>query len=173
MAHEYRHFECHETVRTKHSFSFSRPSPIDFDDIDEANGKCISGLVITMSPNICKMGSTKWASSSISTQYKSAPIGYLCSSIMIATSSSSLTALERKCPKAKLVHSIESQSKALGTALRTYENEIMHQWGNSECGIYCLYMISMLEKANTPKKFMGKRISDSFIATAQNFFTLP
>lgn len=164
----------------KHSnFRFIGPSPIDFDDIDEADGACIYpdlcqykvadhrqkgidkvGIVFNLDPHY--KGGSHWISMFV--DYDRKFVFFFDSA-------------GEKMPKRvrKLVDTIETQSKALGPELKEFENDVSHQWGKSECGIYCLYMItSMLEKGHTPKKFMGERISDSFIAKQRKrFFTLP
>lgn len=161
------------------NFRFIGPSPIDFDDIDETEGTCVYpelcnykvaehmgkgidkvGIVFNLDPHY-KNGS-HWVSMFV--DYERRFIFFFDSA------GENMPARIRK-----LVNSIESQSKALNCPLKKYESEVSHQWGNSECGIYCLYMITnMLEKRNTPRKFMGKRISDSFIAEQRKrFFILP
>lgn len=161
------------------NFRFIGPSPIDFDDTDEDGEGCVwddlchyntakhlqdgvdkVGVVFNLDPHY-KKGS-HWISLFIDYDRK-----------FIFFFDSAGDKMPRRVDK--FVKAVESQSKAQGLPLKEYVNDISHQWGKSECGIYCLYMItSMLEKGNTPQKFMGNRISDSFIASQRkHFFNLP
>jgi hypothetical protein len=37
--------------------------------------------------------------------------------------------------------------------------KVRHQYGKSECGMYCLYfIITLLEETNKPEKFLNKKI---------------
>ena len=42
-------------------------------------------------------------------------------------------------------------------------NKTRHQYGNSECGMYCLYMIIQLLKRQSFKYLTGKRIVDKTV----------
>ena len=161
------------------NFRFIGPSPIDFDDIDEVDGICVY-------PDLCNYKVTQHIQDgtekvgvvfNLDPHYKTGShwvslyIDYGRKFIFFFDSAGD------KMPKRvrTLVDSILSQSNALDMPLTEYENTVSHQWGKSECGVYCLYMIiSMLEKSKTPKMFMDKRIGDSFITKQRkNFFTLP
>lgn len=160
------------------NFCFLGPSPIDFDDIDDADGECVYpdlckfnvadhirdgiekvGIVFNLDPHY--KGGSHWVSMFV--DYSREFIFFFDST-------------GEKMPRRvrRLTDAIETQSKALGQELTEFENSVSHQWGKSECGVYCLYMIAnMIERGETPKKFMGKRISDSFVGKQRKrFFNL-
>ena len=53
-------------------------------------------------------------------------------------------------------------------------NKMKHQYNNTECGVYCLYVISnLLEKKNNNIKLQKKRISDEKIEKYRYYFNKP
>lgn len=60
-----------------------------------------------------------------------------------------------------LIERIKKQAKDLGINLKTIINKKAHQRGDTECGIYSLYLIiQLLQNKKTPKYFLEHRISD-------------
>lgn len=160
------------------NFRFIGPSPIDFDDtgtddmcvypdlcqykvVDHLqNGIDKVGIVFNLDPHY-KSGS-HWVSMFVDYER-----GYI---FFFDSTGDQMPGRVRK-----LVNSIKTQGESVGLTLKEHENNVSHQWGKSECGIYCLYMITgMLENNYTPKKFMNKRISDSsMLQKRKEFFILP
>jgi hypothetical protein len=158
------------------NFRFLGPSPIDYDKID--GGECVwdelcnyntvehlkkgihkIGVVFNLDPHY--KGGSHWISMFID---------YERNFVFFFDSTG-----EKMPPRVKrFIKMIETQASNLNISLKKYENNVSHQRGNTECGIYCLYMITnMLEKRNTPKAFMGKRIPDDFmLKQRRKFFDL-
>ena len=60
-----------------------------------------------------------------------------------------------------LVDRIIKQAEELGIVLTLYENELEHQYTNTECGMYSLFInIQLLYERKTPQWFMKNRIVD-------------
>jgi hypothetical protein len=54
---------------------------------------------------------------------------------------------------------VVKQCKDVGIKLKKLDNmKVRHQYGLSECGMYCLYfIITLLEETNTPERFLDKK----------------
>ena len=59
-----------------------------------------------------------------------------------------------------LISKVKKQCSDAGIELKEMNNmDIRHQYGKSECGMYCLYfIISLLEETSKPEKFLNKKI---------------
>jgi hypothetical protein len=66
-----------------------------------------------------------------------------------------------KCPTniRRLARTIQNQSDLLGRKYKFFSNKKRHQYGNSECGIYCLYFIMQLLQDVKFSRF-NKKIND-------------
>ena len=148
-------------------FLYLGPSPIDFDKI--VNGKCIwptlcnldvikekqngktkFGIVLNLDTN--DGGGSHWVAMFIDLNKKF---------IFYFESTGSTMPKEVKT----LMDRVVKQCNSIGIKLKRMDNmKIRHQYGKSECGMYCLYfIITLLEETNTPEKFLDKnnRIPDS------------
>jgi hypothetical protein len=59
-----------------------------------------------------------------------------------------------------LIEKVKKQALTIGIELKDMDNmKVRHQYGKSECGMYCLYfIITLLEETNKPEKFLNKKI---------------
>ena len=59
-----------------------------------------------------------------------------------------------------LIEKVKKQALTIGIELKEMDNmKVRHQYGKSECGMYCLYfIITLLEETNKPEKFLNKKI---------------
>ena len=66
-----------------------------------------------------------------------------------------------RCPTniRRLARTIQNQSDLLGDKYKFFSNKKRHQYGNSECGIYCLYFIMQLLQDVKFSRF-NKKIND-------------
>lgn len=66
-----------------------------------------------------------------------------------------------KCPTniRRLARTIQNQSDLLGDKYKFFSNKKRHQYGNSECGVYCLYFIMQLLQDVKFSRF-NKKIND-------------
>ena len=66
-----------------------------------------------------------------------------------------------RCPTniRKLARTIQNQSDLMGKKYKFFSNKKRHQYGNSECGIYCLYFIMQLLQDVKFSRF-NKKIND-------------
>jgi hypothetical protein len=66
-----------------------------------------------------------------------------------------------RCPTniRKLARTIQNQSALLGKKYKFFSNKKRHQYGNSECGIYCLYFVMQLLQDVKFSRF-DKKIND-------------
>ena len=67
---------------------------------------------------------------------------------------------------------IKNQCEELGITMRTINNlRIRHQYGTSECGMYCLFfIISVLKEDKTPEYFLRGRIKDSDVEKYRSIY---
>ena len=67
---------------------------------------------------------------------------------------------------------IKNQCEELGITMRTINNlRIRHQYGTSECGMYCLFfIISLLKEDKTPEYFLRGRIKDSDVEKYRSIY---
>ena len=69
-----------------------------------------------------------------------------------------------------LIQKIKDQGLEKGIKFTDLHNDLEHQKGNSECGMYCLhFMIYMLEDGNFMKYVKNKK-SDEYIEKFRNVF---
>ena len=81
--------------------------------------------------------------------------------------------MEDKTPKQVkvLIDRINRQAKDLSTDMKVYESPVKHQRGDTECGIYSLFLLTELIKGKRkPGDFLGKRIPDSDMEKLRNEF---
>jgi hypothetical protein len=70
----------------------------------------------------------------------------------------------------KFINTVKSQAKSKGITLKEYTNTTEHQFSNTECGMYVLYIISTLIKTNTLPTIFKKRIPDSAMIELRKVF---
>lgn len=70
----------------------------------------------------------------------------------------------------EFIQNVTQQGNSLGIRFKYYENRKQHQKRNTECGMYCLFMIvNLIEGTRTPQDFMrGDRIPDSHMLEFRN-----
>jgi len=61
------------------------------------------------------------------------------------------------------VKTIQKQSESLNLNYEFYYNCKKHQYSNSECGMYCLYIIVKLLEGRNFHKLMENRIEDNIV----------
>jgi len=146
-----------------HNFEFLGPSPIDF-DTHKYNGECVweelcefslkdtisrgkkkIGIIFNLDPHY-KQGS-HWVALFIDTNKKET---YYFDSY------------GEKLPKQikKFIDMVGNQGATSGHKYVNYYNKTRHQYGNSECGMYCLYVIIQMVKGVAFKNLMKKKIPD-------------
>ena len=70
----------------------------------------------------------------------------------------------------KFQHKVKLQGKSLGIDFKIKNNKKRHQYENSQCGMYCIYIITTLLKTpNHPLEFK-KRISDKFMKMMRKIY---
>lgn len=147
----------------KHSnFLYLGPSPIDFDkivdgkcvwptlcNIDVAkeykNGKNKFGIILNLDTH--DGDGSHWVAMFIDLKNKF---------IFYFESTGSTMPDEVKT----LIEKVKKQASGIGIKLNEMDNmKVRHQYGKSECGMYCLYfIITLLEETNKPEKFLNKKI---------------
>ena len=61
----------------------------------------------------------------------------------------------------KFIKNVKNQGNNLDLKFKVYKNKLKHQRKNSECGMYCLFvLIQLLQDKITPEKLISKRIAD-------------
>ena len=67
---------------------------------------------------------------------------------------------------------IQNQCKELGINMKIINNmKMRHQYGTSECGMYCLFfIISLLKEDKTPDYFLKSRIKDSEVEKYRSIY---
>ena len=144
------------------NFLYLGPSPIDFDKI--VDGKCVWPTLCNlnikkqMKKGINKIGiilnldkhsgdGTHWVCIFIDLQNKY---------IFYFESTGSTIPVEATA----FMERIKKQCADLNIDIKIMDNmKMRHQYGTSECGMYCLYfIISLLENKHTPKHFLKKRV---------------
>ena len=156
-------------------FSFIGPSPINFDKkvagggSDEKNAQCVwndlcgfdlkkqlgkgknkIGMIFNTDPDY--LPGSHWISLFINIKKKY---------IFFFNSTGDKIPKEIK----ELCDRIITQGKALNIDLTFYENTLEHQKGNTECGMYSLFMlISLLTEKKSMEQFMADRIPDKEVA---------
>jgi hypothetical protein len=147
------------------NFLYLGPSPIDFDTI--VNGTCVW-------PTLCnldvikelKKGKNKFGiilnldkHSGDGTHWVAMFIDLKNKFVFYFESTGSTMPNEVKT----LISKVKMQCETEGIHLKEMNNmNIRHQYGKSECGMYCLYfIISLLEETSKPTKFLNKKIKIS------------
>lgn len=70
----------------------------------------------------------------------------------------------------KLAKRIINQGKILGKKYKFIENKKRHQYSNSECGMFCLYVIIKLIEGKTIKQLSNKKIQDKTMMRLRNIY---
>ena len=70
----------------------------------------------------------------------------------------------------KLIKEIEKQCVSYQFNMETTINEKRHQYGNSECGMYCLFFIISMLKGEKYKNFEKKRFTDEYMLMMRKKF---
>ena len=67
---------------------------------------------------------------------------------------------------------MNEQCKSAGLNMKIMNNmKIKHQYGTSECGMYCLYfIINLLEETRDPQHFLKNRITDAQMTKLRDFY---
>lgn len=156
-------------------FSFIGPSPIDYDskdsysnDICVWNELCHFNLLDFYKRNKCKIGiifnldihtlpGSHWVALFIDTKKKY--IYYFDS-----TGHSIPPQIK------KLTNIIKKQASDIKEKYTLKINNIQHQTGDSECGVYCLFFIIEMLKNKDFKYFLNERISDETIEKFRNIY---
>jgi hypothetical protein len=144
------------------NFLYLGPSPIDFDKIvdgkcvwptlcgidvikEQKNGKDKFGIILNLDTHDGE--GSHWVALFIDLKNKY---------IFYFESTGSTMPDEVKT----LIEKVKKQCAIVGIELKEMNNmKIKHQYGKSECGMYCLYfIITLLEETNKPEKFLNKKI---------------
>ena len=151
-------------------FRFIGPSPIDYDTLLDDSNKCVwnelcrfnlldflnenihkIGIVFNLDPHY--KGGSHWVAMFIDT--KKNAVYYFDSY------SNKYEAVPNQIKKfAKMV---QKQGESINTKYDFYYNCKKHQYSNSECGMYCLYVIIKLLEGRNFHKLMEDRIEDSTV----------
>lgn len=150
-------------------FTFIGPSPINYDDINK-EGRCVW-------EELCSFSLSKYLSKKdhigivFNTDIHTGPGKHWVSLfinlkekyIYYFDSGNELIPSYIK----SLIKDIKKQGKKHNMTIRFIRNRIVHQKGNSECGMYCLYFIISLLTGKKPSYF-EKRISDEKVFSLRN-----
>lgn len=145
-------------------FQFLGPSPIDFDIKKGGGGKCVWNELCKFDMKKCLMDGHNKMGFIFNTDPH-----YLSGSHWIAL----FVNLKKKyvyffdsvgdaAPKEinTLIDRIIGQGKDNDIELKRYDNKVRHQRSNTECGMYCLYVIINALKDIHPFEKMSQRIPD-------------
>tara|TARA_Y100001935_G_scaffold208345_1_gene177854 strand:- start:1118 stop:2014 length:897 start_codon:yes stop_codon:yes gene_type:complete len=155
----------HQYERKHKEFEFIGPSPIDFDKRVE-DGQCVwnelctfdlkkqlvrkkskIGFIFNTDPHY--LSGSHWVSLFVDLNKKN---------IFFFDSTGDDIPSEVKT----LIERIVEQGREIGFEMKPLINKRAHQKGDTECGMYSLYMIiTLLENKHTPNYFMTHRISDA------------
>ena len=157
-------------------FLYLGPSPIDFDKIED--GKCIW-------PSLCNLdvikekqkGKTKFGivlnldtNDGDGSHWVAMFIDLNKRFVFYFESTGSTMPKE----VTTLMDRVVKQCKDAGIKLKKLDNmKVRHQYGLSECGMYCLYfIITLLEETNTPERFLDKKnkIPDSEMINLRDIY---
>ncbi len=156
------------------NFLYLGPSSIDFDTIIDGkcvwptlcklniadqikNGKNKIGIVLNLDKHDGK--GSHWVSIFIDLQKKF---------IFYFESTGSIIPLEVE----EFIKRMNEQCKSAGLNMKIMNNmKIKHQYGSSECGMYCLYfIINLLQGTKTPQHFLKNRITDAQMTKLRDFY---
>jgi hypothetical protein len=156
------------------NFLYLGPAPIDFDTIIDGkcvwptlcnlniaeqikNGKTKIGVVLNLDKHDGK--GSHWVSIFIDLQKKF---------IFYFESTGSISPPEIN----NFIKRINEQCKSAGLKMKLMNNmKIKHQYGSSECGMYCLYfIINLLEGTKLPQHFLKNRITDAQMTKLRDFY---
>tara|TARA_B100000795_G_scaffold268218_1_gene254751 strand:- start:7 stop:942 length:936 start_codon:yes stop_codon:yes gene_type:complete len=143
-------------------FEFIGPSPIDY-DTQKAYGECVW-------EDLCKFDLRKEISNgkkkiavifNLDPHYKS---GSHWVALFVDSNKKEIYYFDSygdKCPTniRKLAREIQNQSNLMGKKYKFLSNKKRHQFGNSECGVYCLYFIMQMLQDVKFSRF-NKKIND-------------
>lgn len=150
-------------------FEFLGPSPIDY-DAHKYNGECVweelcefslkktldngkkrVGIIFNLDPHY-KQGS-HWVAVYIDT---------IIGEVYYFDSYGKNTSYGTKVPSQikKFMKNVQLQSIKMGKKYKLFYNRRRHQYGDSECGMYCLYVIIEMLNGVTFKKLNKKKIPD-------------
>jgi hypothetical protein len=150
-------------------FEFLGPSPIDY-DAHKYNGECVweelcefslkktldngkkrVGIIFNLDPHY-KQGS-HWVAVYIDT---------IIGEVYYFDSYGKNTSYGTKVPSQikKFMKNVQLQSIKIGKKYKLFYNRRRHQYGDSECGMYCLYVIIEMLNGVTFKKLNKKKIPD-------------
>ena len=146
---------------TKHSFSFDKCVSeslcnIDLSDLYNNKGKSKLGIVFNTHPHT--KGGEHWICMFIDLEREF--IVYFDS-----------YGKREKVPKEveRFINKIVDEAKiSLGIKLKIHKMQKRHQYGNGECGMYCLFTIVNLLKGREPEFFEKERISDTKMKELRN-----
>lgn len=147
-------------------FDFIGPSPIDY-DTHYSNGECVwKELCELKIPELIKKGKNKLGIIfNLDPHYKS---GSHWVALFVNLKNKKIfyfdsNGIEPPKQIRKLMKTICNQSRELGINLISAHNTKVHQYGNTECGMYSLYFIIELLKDRPFKYFLENRVSDKFM----------
>lgn len=159
---------------TYSNFLYLGPSSIDFDTIIDGkcvwptlcklniadqikNGKNKIGIVLNLDKHDGK--GSHWVSIFIDLQKKF---------IFYFESTGSIIPPEVDA----FIKRMNEQCKSAGLNMKIMNNmKIKHQYGTSECGMYCLYfIINLLEETRDPQHFLKNRITDAQMTKLRDFY---
>jgi len=154
-------------------FEFLGPSPIDFDS-HKMRGECVwdelckfslknqkesgktkIGIIFNLDPHD-KPGS-HWVAMFINMDKKEI---YYFDSYGDRTPSKIKTLAKR----------VQEESKRLGKKYKFLVNRRRHQYGDSECGMYCLHFVIELTEGTSFQKFQNVRFTDKLMTRLRNIY---
>ena len=159
----------------KHSnFLYLGPSPIDFDT--KIRGKCVW-------PTLCNLNIKRQMKKGINkigiilnldihsgdgTHWVTIFIDLTNKYIFYFESTGSTIPTEATA----FMERIKKQCAELNINMKIMDNmKMRHQYGTSECGMYCLYfIISLLENKRTPKHFLKNRVTDDEMKNIRDIY---
>jgi len=158
-------------------FTFIGPSPIDFDK-KTYQGKCVwdelcnfnlNKMIVNRKYNIGFIFNTDehtgegehWVSMFLNISAKPTPY------LFYFDSAGDPIINEIKV----LAHRIINQGKEIGIDIKLYENDMEHQKGKSECGMYSLYLIIELLTGNKDYTyFLNNRVPDKLVNNLRKIY---
>ena len=158
------------------TFVFIGPSPIDFDK-HVLDGECVWQELCEFSlGDYIKKGKKKIGIIFNLDPHDKDGSHWVCSYIDIRKKEIYyFDSYGEETPKevTKFAERIIKQSKDLGLHYKFVENEVRHQYSNSECGIYCLYIIIKLTQGRDFKKLTSNKIKDASMTKLRKIYFNP